>query len=325
MTALRARCSAKPWSQPRPYLYNDSPSQSFSTAPPRCSNTLAQKRKHRDPYALAQARQRKAANLARQATLKKEREAALGRPVLGKSTSFINSLESVVPRSGKRIDHMAKTILPETWRDEPEIEPQAIGKIVLNHSVTPTELREAVKRSHYLTEPMKVAGHVKYLDSTRVSEHKEAHETARKAMARITSLSNGSKIDQRRVQIKKCVETFGRHNTDKVLPPKPPANIKRDASLPPAPTKTPRAGPDTGSAEVQISVLTLKIRALAKHLSGYARTDKVNKRNLQLLVHRRQKLLKYLRRKERGGARWQHLMETLGLTDAMWKGEISLP
>ena len=52
--------------------------------------------------------------------------------------------------------------------------------------------------------------------------------------------------------------------------------------------------------------------------------DKANKRNLRLLVHRRQKLLRYLRQKERGGPRFQNVLETLGLTEGMWKGEISM-
>ena len=92
----------------------------------------------------------------------------------------------------------------------------------------------------------------------------------------------------------------------------------------PPPEKTARAGPDTGSPEVQIAILTTKIRVLAEHLGGLGRKDKVNKRNLQLLVHKRQKLLRYLRRKERGGERWENVIKELGLEDASWKGEISL-
>ncbi|PQE20713.1 ribosomal S15 precursor protein [Rutstroemia sp. NJR-2017a BBW] len=88
---------------------------------------------------------------------------------------------------------------------------------------------------------------------------------------------------------------------------------------------TPRAGPDTGSSEVQIAILTAKIRVLANQLEmKRGQKDKVNKRNLRLLVHRRQKLLKYLRKKERGGERWQNLIATLGLTEGTWQGEISL-
>jgi ribosomal protein S15 len=85
-----------------------------------------------------------------------------------------------------------------------------------------------------------------------------------------------------------------------------------------------RAGPDTGSSEVQIAILTAKIRSLANFLETRGKKDKVNKRNLRLLVHRRQKLLQYLRRKERGGPRYQRCVEMLGLTEGTWKGEISL-
>jgi ribosomal protein S15P/S13E len=42
------------------------------------------------------------------------------------------------------------------------------------------------------------------------------------------------------------------------------------------------------------------------------------------MVHKRQKLMAYLRRQDRGGPRWQNLVEKLGLNDAMWKEEISL-
>jgi ribosomal protein S15 len=85
-----------------------------------------------------------------------------------------------------------------------------------------------------------------------------------------------------------------------------------------------RVGPDTGSSEVQVAILTAKIRALADFLETRGTTDKHGKRDLRLLVHRRAKLLKYLRRKERGGPRWQHLIETLGLTEGTWQGEITL-
>lgn len=92
----------------------------------------------------------------------------------------------------------------------------------------------------------------------------------------------------------------------------------------PSISRTPRAGPDTGSSEVQIAILTAKIRVLADSQEVVGHKDKVNKRNLRLLVHRRQKLLKYLRRKERGSERWTNVVDKLGLTDGTWKEEISL-
>ena len=93
--------------------------------------------------------------------------------------------------------------------------------------------------------------------------------------------------------------------------------------VPKAPPKE-RAGPDTGSSEVQIGILTAKIRRLADQYEGVSRNDKVNKRNLRLLLHRRQKLLKYMERRERGSGRWYNMIETLGLTEATWKGQIAV-
>lgn len=150
-------------------------------------------------------------------------------------------------------------------------------------------------------------------------------------MQRLTSLTNASSADRTRANIQRCIETFGRHNTDSYLRPKPistsPRGSKKldaEAAAGINPATTPRVGPDTGSSEVQIAILTAKINTLADFLETRGRKDKVNARNLRLLVHRRQKLLRYLRKKERGGERWKHLIETLGLTEATWMGEISM-
>lgn len=148
----------------------------------------------------------------------------------------------------------------------------------------------------------------------------EEHRTAQEALRRISNLSLGSSKDRLRVNKQRCIDEFGRHNTDKTLPSKPVSTATTGKEEP----KDVRVGVDTGSSEVQIAILTAKIRAVADFLETRGTTDKVNKRNLRLLVHRRAKLLKYLRRKERGGPRWQNLIEKLGLTEGTWKGEISL-
>ena len=70
--------------------------------------------------------------------------------------------------------------------------------------------------------------------------------------------------------------------------------------------------------------MTAKIRTLADNYEGENRKDKVNKRNLRLLLHRRQKLLKYMEKKERGSDRWQNMISKLGLTEATWRGEIAV-
>jgi ribosomal protein S15 len=154
--------------------------------------------------------------------------------------------------------------------------------------------------------------------------HDEGHERAATALARIVSLANAGQADKTRANIQRCVETFGRHKTDSTLRPRAPINPDILGGKP-LPEKTPRAGPDTGSSEVQIAILTAKIRVLANQLEKKGGSkDKINKRNLRVLVHKRQKLLNYLRRKERGSDRWQNLVGTLGLTEGTWKGEISL-
>lgn len=157
---------------------------------------------------------------------------------------------------------------------------------------------------------------------------KNDHARATEAIKRITALENGSSKDRMRVNISRCVATFGRHNTDKTFPPRAPSiNAAGQHDVRPKTNIAAvekRIGPDTGSSEVQIAILTAKIKTLADFLVTRGKKDKHNKRNLRLLVHRRQKLLHYLRRKERGGPRWQHCIETLGLTEGTWRGEISL-
>src|SRR5690606_14657010 len=121
--------------------------------------------------------------------------------------------------------------------------------------------------------------------------HEENHARTVEAMRRIVSMDNASSKMRKHANIRRCIDEFGRHKTDAVLTPKP-------ESIHPNQVPTPgRCGPDTGSSEVQIALLTVKIRKLAQELEknrGYK--DKHNKRNLRLLCHRRQKLLKYMER-----------------------------
>lgn len=274
----------------------------------------------KDPYRIAQAAQRKTANLEKRRVLAAEREAAMGDPVRSKPTPFLASL------------NLSKDTLPP-------------GTDYLNYQLDPKAKSEQLSHSKWLTEPLARASSSinqfeKEQQSKRVEQHRKEHGNAVRAIDTIVSLQNASQKDKTRINVQRCIETFGRHNTDLHLPPKPaslgptrPA-AKLDDDATPTPEQTrqaelmaelqaipKRAGPDTGSSECQIAVLTLKINVLSNNLSH---KDKVNKRNLRLLVHRRQKLLKYLYRKERGGPRWQNLMEQLGGQPAWYQGEISL-
>ncbi len=323
-----------------------SSSRLFSTTSCRPVSAQTLKRRHRDPYALAQAKQRAAVNQARQATLKQQRDAALGDPVWNRKTDFFHHFDAMLRQSkaySRRIEgaaddgvEAARQVIQAAMLKKPQesvAEPSPATEVMLNYSVQPEELRTALERSRFLTEPAPTVDRV-HNDPAFASDlevHESRHANATVAMARILNLTNASRVDIRRLTRRHCIETFGRHRTDEHLPPKPAAapTLAREAdpsaqSSSLAPTKTPRAGPDTGSPEVQIAILTCRIRSLAAHLAKGGRSDKVNKRNLTLLVHKRQKLLQYLRRQDRGASRWQWVMNTLGLTDRMWQGEISL-
>jgi len=67
---------------------------------------------------------------------------------------------------------------------------------------------------------------------------------------------------------------------------------------------------DTGSPEVQVAVLTERIRQLTEHLKGHSK-DHTSRRGLLMMVGRRGALLKYLQNKDWG--RYQALIQKLGI------------
>ena len=71
-----------------------------------------------------------------------------------------------------------------------------------------------------------------------------------------------------------------------------------------------RAESDTGSAEVQIALLTRRINDLTQHLRTHAK-DHHSRRGLLKLVGRRRRLLNYLQKKDLEG--YRALIKELGL------------
>jgi small subunit ribosomal protein S15 len=67
---------------------------------------------------------------------------------------------------------------------------------------------------------------------------------------------------------------------------------------------------DTGSPEVQVAVLTRRIRDLTEHLKQH-KHDHHSRRGLLMLVGRRRRLLQYLAKKDVN--RYRALIERLGL------------
>ncbi|PYH97364.1 putative ribosomal protein S15 [Aspergillus ellipticus CBS 707.79] len=292
----------------------------------RAGSAEARERKRHDPFLQAQSRLRKSANINRQQTLSKEREEALGHPFLSQATPFIEEI---------------------TKRQSAPSDPK------LNYFVTPEGLQQSLEHSKDLTSPLRNPDRDTadpQLEEEAAEKHAQEHKNAMEAIRRIVSVGNGNTKDHMRLHTQSCIEKFGRHNTDKRMHigrsfrsltatgvPKDAVGAEGSVDISdPRDLKmleeseqdrlrgyVKRAGKDTGSPEVQIAIFTIHILNLIQHLKK-ARQDKHNKRNLLVLVHKRQKMLRYLRKKDRGGPRFENVMKELGLSDAAWKGEISL-
>ncbi|KAL5611928.1 hypothetical protein BROUX41_000505 [Berkeleyomyces rouxiae] len=270
----------------------------------------------RDPYRWAQIQQRKNANVKRQAELTAIRAEEYGDPVWGKPTPFVESLDS----AGQ--DPMSKPKVDENGVVLKEGHALPVAKGYLAYGLNQEAVDEALAYGYEMTKPVpnknrEISDPQAYVEAQAL--HEENHQRATEAINRILKLENTNSIVRLHANIRRVIDTFGRHNTDNYLKPKPLSIHPNKEEMPE------RSGPDTGSSEVQIGILTAKIRALAQALEQpHANRDKHNKRNLRLLVHKRQKLLKYMERKERGSERWTNMLTTLGLTPATWRNQITL-
>jgi small subunit ribosomal protein S15 len=75
-------------------------------------------------------------------------------------------------------------------------------------------------------------------------------------------------------------------------------------------TQHARGEADTGSAEVQIAIMSERIKNLTEHFQTHKK-DNHSRRGLLKMVSARRSLLDHLKRKD--AARYQTLIETLGL------------
>ncbi|NET65808.1 MAG: 30S ribosomal protein S15 [Moorea sp. SIO1G6] len=67
---------------------------------------------------------------------------------------------------------------------------------------------------------------------------------------------------------------------------------------------------DTGSAEVQVAILTERINTLSLHLQSHKK-DYSSRRGLLKMIGRRKRLLSYIRQEDQ--QRYQKLIERLGI------------
>ncbi|KAK1836062.1 hypothetical protein QBC39DRAFT_338693 [Podospora conica] len=281
--------------------------------------TLTRKEKIRrmkqDPYSYQQAAQRKAANVSRRQEIEKQRDAEWGSPVHGITTPFVRSFDY----GGQQ--PMTPPVLDKDGNVLEEPQPLPTSPHIRNYLLDEEEVEKALENAAIITKPLPEGSEDDPKYQLELQQHAEKHRKAMVAIQRIADLKNGNAKDRKHANIRRCVEEFGRHNTDHTLERAAPPIARGVVPEP----KPPRAGPDTGSSEVQIAILTSKIRALATELEGpKGHRDKNNKRSLRLLCHKRQRLLRYMERKERGSGRWEHMLKTLGLTPATWKEQITL-
>ncbi|BBC74044.1 30S ribosomal protein S15 [Altererythrobacter sp. B11] len=71
-----------------------------------------------------------------------------------------------------------------------------------------------------------------------------------------------------------------------------------------------RASGDTGSPEVQVAILTERIRNLTEHFKEHHK-DNHSRRGLLIMVNKRRSLLAYLKKKD--VERYNNLIQKLGL------------
>ena len=71
-----------------------------------------------------------------------------------------------------------------------------------------------------------------------------------------------------------------------------------------------RSESDTGSAEIQVALLSARIKQLTGHFANHKK-DHHSRRGLLQMVNQRRKLLDYLKKNDQ--ARYQDLIRSLGL------------
>ena len=71
-----------------------------------------------------------------------------------------------------------------------------------------------------------------------------------------------------------------------------------------------RGEQDTGSVEVQVALLSSRIKELTEHLKNHKK-DHSSRRGLIMMVNKRRKLLSYVQKKD--DARYKDLIAKLGL------------
>lgn len=176
--------------------------------------------------------------------------------------------------------------------------------------------------AHHLTSPTDVELLFKHLpeaglaratylsDSTgsaqdlaaRVSAETPTQVSASEQLMRVLDLRNADSRGIRTTNVRRIVQVFG-------------GPVDSSSS------ETERL--DTGSPAVQAAILTHRIRLLAQHIAANPR-DVHNRKNLRELVHKRAKVLRYLKRRVGGEGEgvYEALLDKIGVDRRAVEGEV---
>lgn len=248
------------------------------------------------PLTLAKRRQvaiqRKKANIARQGVLQAERSPADFDPIVGKATEFTRAL--LTPNVVWSSNSQAVDSLYFPKQEMSEIH-SAVDKAVQAREKLKQTYSPFSRRDHSVNPALPRMNPVKQTEEELVQQHLQdlTVENDHKSVAssRIVALQNSNTRTLRAYNTAFAIREFGRKEGD------------------------------TGSAEVQAAVLTVRILSEAQHIAANKK-DVHGFKGFRGLVHQRQKILKYLRRES--VERYQDCIERLGLSDQCVVREITM-
>ncbi len=236
---------------------------------------------------------RKKANIAKQEELKRQRSPANIDPIVGSPTEFTRSL--LTPANM----FTATELIPNgPCLEFTSEELRAIQKAVELAEIAREEPNRAsphssASRSPSSSKEPKVpdSWDMSDFEAEKIAKIKAVNEAKSAASTRLLALQNSNAATLKAYNIQNAIRSFG------------------------------RVEGDTGSAEVQAAVLTVRILAEAEHISRNKK-DVHGFRGFRTMVHKRQGLLKYLRRED--VRRYFDCIERLGLVDQAVTKEITM-
>ncbi|KAG4301653.1 hypothetical protein PCANB_001694 [Pneumocystis canis] len=270
--------------------------------------------------------QRKKQNIIKQKKLKEERSVRICDPIMGMPTEFTRSIlypKNVINTKTNLYGNRANFFFSNSELDKIfELAKEAnLYRVGLSLSMIKKDYLEKLKENvcQYvdITQETNIQSLLELLyknEKLRGIHDSTNHEDKKNHIIELASISKIEKIckqEDKKAQVMKRIMSLENSNSKEIQL----VNIFM------AVEQFKQHGSDTGSPEVQAAVFTIRIHYLNFHLSFHHK-DKNTLRALRHLVHKRQKILKYLRRKDK--TRYFSCIKRLGLTDIAVMNEITI-